>query len=106
MCSSGVGIVEVMNGGSHDKKLDSKREEEEAKMPVMISKPDRRERRTTPTVVNGPSVSDDEEDFMFGLKELNEIQELKRREAKRKEKAQFCRNQFFRLVIILEEIAV
>ncbi|MED6159550.1 hypothetical protein PIB30_043262 [Stylosanthes scabra] len=37
-------------------------------MPVMISKSDRSERRTTPIVVNGPSVSDDEEDFMSSLK--------------------------------------
>ncbi|MED6144080.1 hypothetical protein PIB30_012166 [Stylosanthes scabra] len=91
VCSSGVGIVEVMDGRSHDKKLDSERKEEEAKMPVMISKSDRRESRTTSIVVNCPSDSDSEEDFMSGLKELNEIQELKIREAKRKEKARKSR---------------
>ncbi|MED6107618.1 hypothetical protein PIB30_015578 [Stylosanthes scabra] len=89
--SSGVRSVEIMNVGSHDKQLDSQRKDEDAKMPEMASKSVRRERQSTPTMEIGPSVSDDEEDFMSGLKELNEIRDLKRREAKRKEKTRKSR---------------
>ncbi|MED6216830.1 hypothetical protein PIB30_011732 [Stylosanthes scabra] len=87
VCSAGVGTVQIMNVGSHDKQLHSEWKEEKENMPSNFSKSDLRECRTTPTVGNDPNISDDEEDFMSSLKELNKIRDLKRREAMRKEKA-------------------
>ncbi|MED6106740.1 hypothetical protein PIB30_007401 [Stylosanthes scabra] len=75
VCSSGVGIDEVVKDVSHDKLILSERKEKEANPMERGSK---------------FGVSDDE-DFMSSLKELNEARELKRREAKKKEKARKSR---------------
>ncbi|MED6125933.1 hypothetical protein PIB30_073316 [Stylosanthes scabra] len=91
VCSSGVGIDEVVKEGSHDKQILSKRKEKEANLMERSSKLVMGERRLAQTAENGLGVSDDEENFMAGLKELNEARELKRREAKKKEKTRKSR---------------
>ncbi|MED6140769.1 hypothetical protein PIB30_096640 [Stylosanthes scabra] len=84
VCSSGVGFDEGIKVGSHIKQLGSARKEEYMNLKDKVSKLDRRQCSSTPTLEIGPGMSDGDEDFMPSLKELNEAQELKRREAKKK----------------------
>ncbi|MED6108612.1 hypothetical protein PIB30_025740 [Stylosanthes scabra] len=90
VCSFEVGIGEVVKEVSHDMQILSKRKEKESNPMERGSKLVGGERRLVQTVENGLGVSDDE-DFMSGLKELNEARELKRRETKKKEKARKSR---------------
>ncbi|MED6135196.1 hypothetical protein PIB30_043984 [Stylosanthes scabra] len=96
VCSSEVGIGEVVKEVSHDKQILSKRKEKEANPMERGSKLVGGERRFVQTAENGLGVSDDE-DFMSGLKELNEARELKRREAKKKKKARKSRSKKLKL---------
>ncbi|MED6183212.1 hypothetical protein PIB30_035906 [Stylosanthes scabra] len=86
-----VGSGEGVKEGSHDKQILSKSKEKEANSMERGSKLVRGKRRLAQTAENCLGVSDNEEHFMTGLKELNEARELKRREAKKKEKARKCR---------------
>ncbi|MED6149508.1 hypothetical protein PIB30_063267 [Stylosanthes scabra] len=79
VCSSGVGMFEVVKDGSHDKQPGSKGMEEGANPMEMVSKSDMGERRSTSVVKIGPVVFDEEEDIMSILKEMNETRALKRR---------------------------
>ncbi|MED6158195.1 hypothetical protein PIB30_030479 [Stylosanthes scabra] len=83
VCSSGVGFVEGIKVGSHIKQLGSARNEEYTNLKEKVSKIDRRQYSSNPTLEIGPGMSDGDEDFMPGLKELDEAHELKRREAKK-----------------------
>ncbi|MED6175864.1 hypothetical protein PIB30_082300 [Stylosanthes scabra] len=85
VCSSGVEIVDVVKQEFHGN--DSEGKEKEAISIERSSNLDMGERRSILTVEMVPRVSDHEEDIMFGLKEFNEAIELKRRAAKKKEKA-------------------
>ncbi|MED6150118.1 hypothetical protein PIB30_069265 [Stylosanthes scabra] len=87
VCSSEVGMGEVVKEGSHYKQLRSQRKEKEANPMERGPKLDKGERRLGRATENGPGASNDEEDFMSSLKELHEARELERREAKKKEKA-------------------
>ncbi|MED6167820.1 hypothetical protein PIB30_006470 [Stylosanthes scabra] len=89
--SSGVGFDEGIKVGSHIKQLGSAMKEEYMNLKDKVSKLDRRQCSSTPTLEIGSGMSDSEEDFMPGLKELNEVQDLKRREAKKRKKARKCR---------------
>ncbi|MED6145250.1 hypothetical protein PIB30_023357 [Stylosanthes scabra] len=92
VCSFGVGFDEGIKVGSHIKQLGSTRKEKYTNLKDKVSKLDRRQCNSTPTLEIGSSMSDGDEDFMPDLKELNEARELKRREAKKKEKARKCRS--------------
>ncbi|MED6172100.1 hypothetical protein PIB30_046987 [Stylosanthes scabra] len=91
MCSSGVGIFEAVNEGFYNKQPDSKDKEEGANPMEMVSKSHMGVQRPIPVVEIGPVVSNEEEDIMSILKEMNEARALKRREAKKKEKARKSR---------------
>ncbi|MED6197053.1 hypothetical protein PIB30_053125 [Stylosanthes scabra] len=85
--SSGVGFDECIKVGSHIKQLGSARKEEYTNLKDKVCKLDRRQCSSTPTLEIGPGMSDGDEDFMPGLKELNEVRDLKRRSKKKGEGA-------------------
>ncbi|MED6206570.1 hypothetical protein PIB30_028159 [Stylosanthes scabra] len=91
VCPSGVGIFEAVNEGFHDKQPNSKGKEEGANPMEMVSESHMGVQRSIPVVENGPVVSDEEEDIMSILKEMNETRALKRKEAKKKEKTRKSR---------------
>ncbi|MED6217221.1 hypothetical protein PIB30_015784 [Stylosanthes scabra] len=79
VCSSGVGFDESIIVASHIKQLGSARKEEYMNINEKVSKLNIRQCSSTPTLEIGPGMSDGDEDFMPGLKELNEARELKRK---------------------------
>ncbi|MED6207944.1 hypothetical protein PIB30_040287 [Stylosanthes scabra] len=81
-----TGLRECVKG-SHDKKSGSKRKKEGENPIAMVSEPDVGEQLSILVVEIGPLIFDEEEDIMYILKEMNETRALKRRKAKKKEKA-------------------
>ncbi|MED6155308.1 hypothetical protein PIB30_003907 [Stylosanthes scabra] len=66
VCSSGVGVVDVLKQGSHGNGLEGK--EKEANLMERSSNLDMGVRLSIPIVQIGPGVSDDEEDFHVWFK--------------------------------------
>ncbi|MED6182096.1 hypothetical protein PIB30_025475 [Stylosanthes scabra] len=97
VCSSGVGIFEIVKEGSHNKQHGSKRKDEGENPMEMIYESDMGVQRSISAVEIGLVVFNEEEDIMSILKEMNGARELKRREAKKKENAHKNRSKKLKL---------
>ncbi|MED6204564.1 hypothetical protein PIB30_010114 [Stylosanthes scabra] len=102
ICSFGVGVVDIVKQGSHGNGSEGK--EIEANSMERSSNLDMGERWSIPIVEIGSRVSDDEEDFMSGLKELNEAIELKKIAAAHGEKSSFIHiHSLWLSLVVVEE---